>query len=306
MDGCANISDTATVVVWALPAKPAITQVRDTLFSTTSPGYQWKIDGQEINGETGRFLLVPRSGRFTVLAISPEGCSVESDPLQVTIATVTVSLPSLEAEPGVLLTVPLRIQSSDLLVESGARTFTARIRFDKNILFNMAPGTGWQEDAADRILDLSGAWTPGEAELSSFDVLAMLGSAQSTPLTIERFEWNEGIVRVTRNNGNFKLIVCEQGGARLFDSSKPLQLAQNSPNPFNASTVIRYSLIERGNTRLAVTDLLGKEVTVLRSGPAEPGEYETRFDSGALPSGRYFYVLSTPTGTLVRMMQLVK
>ncbi len=69
------------------------------------------------------------------------------------------------------------------------------------------------------------------------------------------------------------------------------QLYQNHPNPFNPSTTIRYSLPKQSHVRLAVYDLLGREVAILVNEEKHAGEHEIRFDAFTLPSGIYIYYL---------------
>ena len=66
-------------------------------------------------------------------------------------------------------------------------------------------------------------------------------------------------------------------------------LEQNYPNPFNPSTVVRYQLPVASNVRLAVYDLLGREVAVLVDGKNAAGTHEVKFDGTGLSSGVYFY-----------------
>jgi hypothetical protein len=70
-----------------------------------------------------------------------------------------------------------------------------------------------------------------------------------------------------------------------------------SPNPFNPATVIRFDVPSSAHVRLAVYDILGREVTVLREGELSAGSYSSTWDgrdhNGALAgSGVYFYRLS--------------
>ena len=84
------------------------------------------------------------------------------------------------------------------------------------------------------------------------------------------------------------------------------KLFQNYPNPFNPKTVIRYSLIENGNTTLKVYDAMGKEIAFLVNERLNPGTYETEFDASNLPSSVYFYKLSSGNYTETRKMFLLK
>lgn len=75
-------------------------------------------------------------------------------------------------------------------------------------------------------------------------------------------------------------------------------LIQNSPNPFNAMTKIKFGIpnsvkIKYQLTNLTVFDILGREVAVLINENLEPGYYELLFDGRNLASGIYFYILQT-------------
>jgi hypothetical protein len=79
-------------------------------------------------------------------------------------------------------------------------------------------------------------------------------------------------------------------------------LEGNYPNPFNPSTSIRFSLDEPGLTRLAVYDVLGREVAVLVNEQLAAGSYTATFDASGLSSGTYLYRLDfqgqQQTGTM--------
>ena len=88
-----------------------------------------------------------------------------------------------------------------------------------------------------------------------------------------------------------------------------IELEQNYPNPFNPSTVIGFRISGAHNgtpVRLAVYDMLGREVAVLVDGAMSAGFHEVTFDAKALSSGMYIYRLSTPQGSVSRLMTLLK
>ncbi|MFK7846752.1 MAG: T9SS type A sorting domain-containing protein, partial [Rhodothermales bacterium] len=61
----------------------------------------------------------------------------------------------------------------------------------------------------------------------------------------------------------------------------------NFPNPFTESTTFRYSLPQTMQVRLAVYDMLGREVQVLVEQQQDAGIYTINFEAGTLPSGIY-------------------
>jgi hypothetical protein len=79
-------------------------------------------------------------------------------------------------------------------------------------------------------------------------------------------------------------------------STEPVSysLSQNFPNPFNPSTMIAYQTAKSGPVRLAVYDILGREVATLVNSVQPQGSHEVRFDAGELSSGVYIYRLQTP------------
>jgi hypothetical protein len=53
-------------------------------------------------------------------------------------------------------------------------------------------------------------------------------------------------------------------------------------------------------------DLLGRKIVTLADEVMEAGYHERMFDASVLPSGQYFYVLQTPTQSVVKIMMLMK
>ncbi len=101
-------------------------------------------------------------------------------------------------------------------------------------------------------------------------------------------------------------------------------LEQNYPNPFNPTTKIKYSIpsvIASGAKQsqlvtLKVYDVLGNEVAILVNEEKPAGSYEVEFSakggsaSGGnainLPSGTYFYQLTSGNIVATRKMILLK
>jgi hypothetical protein len=66
-------------------------------------------------------------------------------------------------------------------------------------------------------------------------------------------------------------------------------LEQNFPNPFNAVTKIQFNIPRSSYVKLAIYDILGREVAILANGNHEPGFYEIPFNAYNYASGIYFY-----------------
>jgi hypothetical protein len=71
-------------------------------------------------------------------------------------------------------------------------------------------------------------------------------------------------------------------------------LSQNYPNPFNPTTMIEFSLAEVSTVSLKVYNILGQEVaTLIDREVMDDGDQQIEFDATGLPSGVYFYRLTT-------------
>jgi hypothetical protein len=97
------------------------------------------------------------------------------------------------------------------------------------------------------------------------------------------------------------------------DVITPLSFAldQNYPNPFNPETNIDFQLPIETDVSLAVYNLLGQEVKSLVNGRLGAGKHTAHWDgknaNGAnVPSGVYFYRLTTPDYTKTNKMIMLR
>jgi cyclomaltodextrinase / maltogenic alpha-amylase / neopullulanase len=81
-------------------------------------------------------------------------------------------------------------------------------------------------------------------------------------------------------------------------------LAENYPNPFGSTTAIIYTLPHAGHVRIAVYDLLGREVALLDDGVRTVGRHEITFGASGLAGGVYFARLDF--GGQVRAIRMIK
>ncbi len=84
-------------------------------------------------------------------------------------------------------------------------------------------------------------------------------------------------------------------------------LGQSYPNPFAASTTIRYALGRAAAVRLTVFDAAGREVAVVEEGSRSAGDHTVTFEASGLPSGTYLYRLEADGETVqTQRMTLVR
>ncbi len=84
------------------------------------------------------------------------------------------------------------------------------------------------------------------------------------------------------------------------------KLTQNYPNPFNPVTRINFTIPTAGLVTLKIYDNLGREVSTLVNDIKSIGEYNVSFDASSLPSGIYFYKLTSGSFVDTKKMLLIK
>ena len=88
-----------------------------------------------------------------------------------------------------------------------------------------------------------------------------------------------------------------------IDTPESFVLYPATPNPFNSTTNIVFSLNDPSNIRLTVFDVQGREVAELANGNYIAGKHSIRFDARNLTTGIYFARLQK--GSNFRMQRLV-
>jgi len=83
-------------------------------------------------------------------------------------------------------------------------------------------------------------------------------------------------------------------------------LAQNHPNPVNASTSIRYTLPRESRVSIRVYNLAGREVEVMVDQHNFAGEHVIVWRAGDLPSGIYFYRLESERWKEIKQLVVLK
>ena len=107
-----------------------------------------------------------------------------------------------------------------------------------------------------------------------------------------------------RKNDDFSEVTAVKKENNPVPSSFALE--QNFPNPFNPTTMIRYSIPKSGMVTLKIYNILGQEVATIVNGHQTAGTYTASFNASRLASGVYFYRLSVGNFNNVKKMLLLK
>ncbi len=114
------------------------------------------------------------------------------------------------------------------------------------------------------------------------------------------------LVAATHGRGMFRCNPLLVGVSDVPGIPTAFALEQNYPNPFNPSTVVTYRVPILSNVRLAVYDILGREVALLVNEKKSPGSYEVKFDAQNLSSGIYLYRLEAGDVSQTRKLMVLR
>jgi len=172
----------------------------------------------------------------------------------------------------------------------------------------------WDEPGI-RIFDV---YIEGSRLIDNLDIYNHAGFRTAYESSFSNIDVNDGILEIhfcaEEDNALINGIVIEQNITGILN--EPVQgiqsftLEQNFPNPFNGSTIIRYSLSTKRKVFFKIYDLLGKLVFSTDLGTKPPGEYEYKWNAQnnykvPLSSGVYFYSLEGNNQNIVKKLILL-
>ena len=96
------------------------------------------------------------------------------------------------------------------------------------------------------------------------------------------------------------------GVLQLNNIPTNITLNQNYPNPFNPSTVIEFEIFRQAETKIELFDILGVKIKMLLNKVLTPGRYSVEVSLDNLPSGTYFYKLTSGENFITKKMVLLK
>jgi hypothetical protein len=201
---------------------------------------------------------------------------------------------------------------------AGGASFSTEWDQSKGIIFCLVMGRTTQFDSFDNVQGYE--ITPYPRWLSVTPASGTIAPSESQPLTI-RLDFSDssfvpdslyqGMIRIENNSAYAPAIPVSVGvlsGINNDDGTLPREFAlyHNYPNPFNSSTLIRFSLPQSSQVKLDIYNILGQKVTTLLDGNLHAGNYSIIWDGGHMASGVYFARLTADGISKMESMTLVK
>jgi len=119
-----------------------------------------------------------------------------------------------------------------------------------------------------------------------------------------------GNVAYLVNDSTFDVLDCSQSLSVSDPAPTTLpthfSLSSPYPNPFNASTLIRFELPQRNFVKVQVFDAVGREVTTLAEENMNAGTHQVTWNGAKVGSGEYFVRMSVPQFSETKKVVLVK
>lgn len=168
--------------------------------------------------------------------------------------------------------------------------------------------------------------TQGETNNAGFDVeMQGVGAEQANAwqhmgfvagagTTLERRAYHFSTEALAAGRYAFRLRQVDFDGTLSYspevelsiDAARVLSLEGARPNPARVTAEIAFSVPTTGRARLALYDVLGREVAVLADGQMAAGTHTATVDTSLLPSGVYVYRLTTRAGTLTQTLTITR
>jgi hypothetical protein len=268
------------------------------------------MHGDGLPGDSiwGARLRTPSTEDFYVLSLRASDQTSSSSRLLPAVALFTTAGPvvcagdTTNARPEWGLTVRLRMKVGN----NGMNTVTPAVEGRIRSLDTAATVVSGNPIAVGDVL-------PGEVRLSSVAEISFSRWCHGIRNIAFEVVFSSNGVQYWRDT--ITILVADPTGIAHGEMVVPTtyELGQNYPNPFNPTTSIRYAVGAIGSqrtvvsmVRLAVYDLLGREVKLLMDERKEPGRYEVMWDASGCASGVYICRMTAGQFVQSRTMVLLK
>jgi hypothetical protein len=226
-------------------------------------------------------------------------------------AFAEITAPTLTAEIGTRVRIPIRMTRSANLALTGTRSFRTDLVYNRSILWPerviVPAGTATLATSARGVqgvatITVQQTASPVDGVLAELECLVMLGTTDTTSLELESFAWIEGTAASVTVDGFFTALgICEADGRRFMSLAAGMSSFTAAPNPFNPATELLVSLVEEAFVEIDVYDALGRLVATPARESRGEGSHRFTLDASRFTSGVYMATLrinGMPAGSL--------
>jgi hypothetical protein len=222
---------------------------------------------------------------------------------------VTLALDTLYAVPGNV--VPIHVRVVNDVTAAGITSVTFRVKYDLMQLDLRTPVAATPYLTAPTITDVAHSIDDHEITVTSqapltgsgiiaelpFEVLLPTASVADIAITSATFGTASASL-ATANPGEIRIVECDTNDRIVF-VPKPIDVAQNMPNPARPRTSVVLHVQTPGYVTVRLENILGEEVGRPFSGLLEQGDRSIAIDASALSAGAYQYIVEWTDGTRV-------
>lgn len=312
--GCVT-TDSITVIILPLP-EPRITPAGpidicscDSVILDAGDGfvaYNWSTN------ETTRFITVRQTGSYTVTVTDTNGCINTSPPVSVNVivpeATVTFGNPTYSVSPGETISIPVYISQSAHLDFCNSRNFVMNMSFNKYIMVPANAANQGTFDNEIRRIQLSGTRDSNSDTLLILQFMGTLGHITTSDIVFDSFDWTDCNFDNQTITSRVNLTdLCEEGNiTRLFRSPELDVAMLIYPNPVTGETDIKYHFSNDAPAKIFITDITSRMTNTLFEGIVKKGEHNIKYDASKLANGYYLVIITTPSGSVSTIMEVLK
>src|SRR3989339_166516 len=223
--------------------------------------------------------------------------------------TVSIRLPNVEEGIGKLISIPILIEGitkNDF--KEMIDTIYSEITYNSTILDYLGNSQNSIEGNIGKMKLLMPCKDISDSILYVLNFRTGLGNDSISELKIDSVSYSgKGNLLINSIDGQFILDgICRESEPRFFYQDGIISLSQNKPNPVVNTTKIDFSVAESGITKIFIVDILGNIVKTILEKEMKPGFYEIELDVSNLPTGKYYYILQTPTIKITHQMNIYK
>jgi len=290
-------------------------------FINTSKGkptiWSWEFGDGEKSNERNPQHTYQTVGKYSVKLLVSNGSDIKSTEKQAYIevkeqtakSQITLYIDNFSANTGETVMMPIKAKDIQNIPESVTK-FSLKLRFNGTILYPDGSTPKGTMEGLDRVVTLDLPTKPDkDGVLTKFEMLAMLGNSESTPIILESATAEGGVVQIYKEGSPVFTLnnVSKEGGTRLITSrQKGIVTVKIDPNPSNELATLSIESKIETKVDISIANLYGMEVLTISNKSLSIGNNELKLSLKKITSGTYFITVKSENYNKTIMFNIVK